>query len=294
MTTFVQLQNEVLQVLYGYGLSQPRATRLNGAVDGAVTAFTVSSAADLEQGVAEVDSELVFIESVDKGSNIATVIRGYLGTTAAAHADAAILTMAPVWPRSRVASAINDTIQSMYPALFGVAQTQFTFNPVITTYSIPSEAEKVLRVTADLNGPSLEQQVVHRYSFDSVAPTDEWATTNTLSLHESVTPGKTITVTYLKALTALVADGDALTTSGLRETAKLAVIYGTCAQLLAFMDISRLPVDTAQADEYDSKNQIGMAARLSGQLQLRYDLELERERKRLRATTPVAINMRTR
>ena len=294
MTTFVQLQNEVLQYLYGYGLAQPRATRLTAGVDNDDTAFSVSSAADLEQGLAEVDSELVFIESVDRGSNIATVIRGYYGTTAAAHSVNAILTMAPTWPRTRVASAINDTILAMYPTLFGVAQTQFLFNPVVTTYSVPSEAEKVLRVTADLNGPSKEQQVVRRYSFDSVAPTDEWVTTNTISLHESVTPGKTVTVTYLKSLTALAADGDALTTSGLRETAKLAVVYGACAQLLAFMDVSRLPVDTAQADEYDAKTQVGMASRIAGQLQLRYEMELEKERKRLRATTPVAITMRTR
>ena len=294
MTTFAGLQNEVLQYLYGYGLSQPRATRIPGAITDITTVISVSSATDLEQGVAEVDSELVFIESVDRGSNIATVIRGYLGTTAAAHSAGAILTMAPTWPRTRIASAINDTIQAMYPTLFGVAQYQFTFNPSVTTYSVPAEAEKVLQVSADLNGPSKEQQIVRRYSFSSVSPTGTWPTTNSITLQESVTPGRTVTVTYLKSLTAFVSDSDTFAVTGLRETAKLAVVYGTCAQLLAFMDVARLPVDTAQADEYDAKTQVGMASRIAGQLQLRYELELEKERKRLRATTPVAITMRTR
>ena len=294
MTTFRSLQDEVLQYLYGYGLAQPRATRLIAGIDNVATDISVSSAADLEQGLAELDSELIFIETVDRGSNIATVIRGYYGTTAAAHSSGAILTMAPTWPRTRVASAINDTILALYPTLFGVAQTQFTFSPAVTTYAMPVEAEKVLQVTADLNGPSREQQIIRRYSFSSVAPLDDWPNTNTITLMESASPGRTVTVTYLRALTALVNDSDAITASGLRETAKLAVVYGTCAQLLAFMDVSRLPVDTAQADEYDSKNQIGRASQLSGQLQLRYDLEVERERKRLRATTPVAITMRNR
>jgi len=294
VTTFADLKNEVLQNLYGYGLAQPRATRLVGSVDNAVTQFTVSSAADLEQGLAEVDSELVFIESVDRGSNIATVIRGYFGSTAAAHSADAIFTMAPTWPRTRVASAINDQILALCPTLFGVAQTQFTFTPAVTTYSMPAEAENVLRVTADLNGPSREQQIIRRYDFNSVAPTDDWATTNTITLHESASPGRTVTVTYRKQLTALVNDSDAITVSGLRETAKLAVVYGACAQLLSFMDTSRLPVDTAQADEYDSKNQIGLASRIAGQMRAYQALEVEAERQRLRTATPVAIRMRNR
>jgi hypothetical protein len=294
VTTFANLQDEVLRYLYGYGLSQPRATRLTAGVSNSVTAFSVSSAADLEQGVAEVDSELVFIESVDRGSNIATVIRGYLGTTAATHAANAVLTMAPTWPRSSVGRAINDVILSLYPTLFGVAQTQFTFTPSVTTYALPADAERVLKVTADLNGPSLEQQMVRRFDFNSVAPTDDWPNTNTITLMESVSPGRTVTVTYQKALTELVNDSDAITVSGLRETAKLAVIYGACAQLLSFMDASRLPVDSAQADEYDTKNQIGMATRIAGQMRAYQALEVEAERQRLRAATPVAIRMRTR
>jgi len=294
MTTYRNLQDEVLQYLYGYGLSQPRATRLTIGIGDSPTQFTVSSAADLEQGLAEVDSELVFIESVDRASNIATVIRGYFGTTAASHSTNAIITMAPTWPRTRVASAINDVILALYPTLFGVAQAQFTFTPSITTYSMPAEAENVLRVTADLNGPSKEQQILRRYDFNSVAPLDDWATTNTITLMESASPGRTVTVTYRKQLTALVNDADAITVSGLRETAKLAVVYGACAQLLSFMDTSRLPVDSAQADEYDSKNQIGMASRIAGQMRAYQALEVEAERQRLRATTPVAIRMRNR
>jgi hypothetical protein len=294
VTTFRNLQDEVLQYLYGYGLSQPRATRLSLSATDTDTQFTVTSAADLEQGLAEVDSELVFIESVDRASNIATVIRGYFGTTASSHAANAVLTMAPTWPRVRIASAINDVILSMYPTLFGVAQAQFTFTPSVTTYALPAEAERVLAVSADLNGPSMEQQAIRRYSFSSVAPTDDWPNTNTITLQEPASPGRTVTVTYAKQLTALANDADAITVSGLRETAKLAVVYGACAQLLAFVDVARLPVDSAQADEYDSKNQIGMASRISGQLQLRYDLELDKERKRLRAATPVTISVRKR
>ena len=149
-------------------------------------------------------------------------------------------------------------------------------------------------MTADVNGPSREQQQVRHYQFNSVAPVDDWESTNTISLHEAVSPGRTVTVTYLKAPSPLTADSDPLTASGLRDTAKLAIVYGACSQLASFMDTARLPVDTAQADEYDDRNPVGIASRVAGQLYLRYTTELEAERKRLRATTPVTISMRKR
>lgn len=297
MTTFRQVQDEVLLTLHGYGLAQPRASFLTAEVSATALALPVTNAADFDMGLAEVGSELVFVESVDRSTNTITLSpdgRGYYGSTAASHASGARVTFAPTWPRSRVAQAINDTILGTHPTLFGVAQTQFAFTPSVTTYSLPAEVERVLSVTADVNGPSREQQIIRRYSFSSSAPTDDWATTNTLTLQEPASPGRTVTVTYAKRPSALALDADALTTSGLRETAKRALVYGACAQLVTFMDVSRLPVDSSTADEIDDRNSPGMASRIGNQLQLRYEMELEQERQRLRAATPIAISVRTR
>lgn len=297
MTTFLEIQNEVLQTLHGFGLEQPRAAFLSAAINSSVTTFTVTSGADVEQGLAEIDGELIYIESVDRDTGVVTLSpdgRGYYGTTAASHLISARVTIAPTWPRNRVKAAINDVIQSSYPTLYGVAQTQFTFVPSITTYSLPAEAEGVLRVTADLNGPSMEQQVINHYDTNFVAPSDDWATTNTISLHQAVTPGRTVTVTYTKQPSALSADADALTTSGLRDTARLMVVYGACSQLTAYMDAARLPVASAVATDETENNGIGMASRVSGQLYLRYQAELESERRRLRETVKPVIRMRKR
>lgn len=299
MTTYRQLQDEILQTLQGFGLDQSRAAFLTEAVTDTALTFNVSAAdaASVQQGLAEIGGESVYIQSVNRTTGAITIApdgRGFYGTTAAAHAANARLVIAPTWPRNRIKSAINDTLTAVYPTLFGVAQTQFAFNPSQSTYSLPTEAERVLAVTADLNGPSREQQQIRKYHFNAVAPTDDWVTTNTISLHEGVTPGKTITVTYAKAPSALSADGDQLTASGLRETAKLAIVYGACSQLVSFADVGRLPVDVAQSDEFTERNQVGMASRVAGQLYLRFQAELEAERRRLRAATPVAIVVKKR
>ena len=98
MTTFKNLQDEVLLALHGYGLSQPRTTFLTAGITSSVLTATVRDASDIDMGLAEIDGELVFIESVDRASSVVTFSpdgRGYYGTTAAAHDADARLTFAP-------------------------------------------------------------------------------------------------------------------------------------------------------------------------------------------------------
>lgn len=298
MTTYKQIQDEVLQLLHGFGLEQPRTCFLSASLSNSALSVTVDDASSVQSGVAEIEGEIVYIQSVNRGTNTVTFSadgRGYYGTTAAAHASGVRVTINPTWTRTRVKGAINDVIVGTYPTLFGVAQAQFTFTPSVSTYAMPADAEGVLSVSADVNGPSMEQQQIRHYAFSSVAPTDDWPNTNTITLQESATPGRTVTVTYRKAPSALVNDSDALTTSGLRETAKSLIVYGACSQLVAYMDLARLPADTATADEYAAQpNSVGAASRISAQLYQRHAMELESERKRLRATTPVTVTMRKR
>ena len=296
MSTFDNLVDDVVQTLYGYGLAQPRAAFLTVGIGTGDLSITVGDATGFEQGVAECGNETIFIESVDYGSNVLTVSpdgRGYGGSTAAAHGLGSRVTMAPVWSRQRVATAVNEAILGTYPTLFGIATTTFVYNPVVSTYQLPTGAERILRVTTDTIGPSAEQLTINRYSFNSTA-NGVFTTGNSITLEQSGSPGRNVNVTYTTAPIEITW-GSAFTASGLAETAKLAVKYGACSNLISFMDSARLPVDTAQADEYDpSRAGIGTASKASAQLYQRYQLELETERKRLRAATPATISVRTR
>lgn len=297
MSTLDSLVDDITQTLYGYGLAQPRAAFLVGAITNSATQIQLDDATGFEQGVAEVGNETIFIKSVDYGSNVLTLSadgRGYYGTTAATHADGARITMAPTWSRNRIATAVNEAILGTYPTLFGVTTTSFTWSPAISTYGLPTPAEKILRVTTDVIGPSQEQVEINRYRFNSVASASAFPTGNSITIEKGGFPGKNINVTYTTAPVSITW-GDAFTLSGLAETAKLAIKYAACSNLLAFMDASRLPVDTAQADEFDpSRNGVGTAMRLSAQFYQRYQVELDTERKRLRAATPATISVRTR
>jgi hypothetical protein len=202
--------------------------------------------------------------------------------------------MAPTWPRSQIADAINETITGTYPTLYGIGQYTFTFNASINTYGIDAAAERVLEVTADTIGPTEEQIHVQRFSFNASAPLTKFPTGKTVTLEKGAFPGRGVTVTYAKQPQAITF-GDDFSASGLNDTAALAVKYGACSALVAFMDTSRLPVDTAQADEYDpSRFGPGTAAKVSGTLYQRYLIEVQNERRRLNASHPLPISLRTR
>lgn len=297
MTTFDQLVSDIQLTLSGYGLAQPRATYLLSSVGAGDLQFSVSDATQFEQGIAEVENELVFIESVDAASNVLTISpdgRGYGGSTAATHAANARVTMAPIWSRNRIASAINETIIGTYPSLFTVDSTSFTMNPAITSYPLPATVQRILRVTTDTIGPSHEQLEIKRYRLNTTATGSNFPNGKSITLEKGGWPGRTVYVTYEAAPTEITF-GDNFTECGLNESAKLCIKYGACSNLTSFMDTSRLPVDTAQADEIDpTKNAVGTAARISSQLYQRYLMELDRERSSLRAITPLPVSVRTR
>lgn len=297
MTTFDELVTDVAQTLYGYGITQPRAGFLTQDALDTDTNFNLGDASNFEQGIAEVGNEIVFIDSVDDASNVLSISpdgRGYAGTLAEDHFEGERVTMAPTWTRRRIAIAVNETIVGTYPNLYGVFTYQFTYNPSITTYEIPSNCDRIIKVTADTIGPSREQLAINRYSFNSAAISSNFESGNSLTLEKGAFPGRNITVVY-RAAPSEIDFGDEFTDCGLAETAKLCVKYGACANLLSFMDSSRIPVASAVADEYDpSRSGVGSAAKTSTQLFQHYLLELENERKRLREIAPVPITVRTR
>lgn len=290
MTTLRGLTDEVLLTLHGYGVAPDGFTYLSGALGATATSVEVADGSNIGLGLIEIDSELMYVNSVS--NNTLTVQRGAYGTEAGVHASGARVVVNPLWPRSRVQDAINDAIEGTYPILYGVGSTSFAVNGVVTTFDLPADCEQVLKVTADTIGPTNEQQSITRYTFNSTA-SDEFASGNYITLGEPVFPGRSVTVTYRKAPTA-IASSDDFTVSGLRTTAEKCVKLAAVSDLVAFMDTARLNVDTAQAYEYDERNSVGAASKLSLQLLQRYELELERERRRLAATTPVPISVRTR
>jgi hypothetical protein len=173
--------------------------------------------------------------------------RGMYGTTATAHADGALMRNEPRFPRAMIAEAINDTILSTYPDLWGGDTTTLTTVVGQISYELPADVEEVLEVSVDSNDGSGMWNGVRVWRFYPNANTTEYATGRALEIRESVASGLTIQVVYKKIPTVLADLSDNITDSGLAESARECLKYGAAARMIGGLMPSRFQESSAQA-----------------------------------------------
>lgn len=292
-TTLTNMIDEVAVNLSGYTFQQDRATHLTSAV----TTTTSTSASPLilnlgstdsvGKGIVEIDEELLWVDSFDRVANTATVSpygRGYLGTTAATHAADSKVTIAPIFPRSSIKRAINDTIRAIGASIYAVKTTEFTFNAAVNTYAFANlDINNIISVSWQTIGPSKEWSPIRRYDFDSSANPTAFGyeltdTVQTITLGEYPVPGRTVRVMYATSPAAFTSNSqDYATQTGLPESTRDVVILGSAYRLLAYLDPARASQVSPQADETDSKRPYGASQTATRQLYTLYTQRLQEE-----------------
>jgi hypothetical protein len=294
MTTFNDMVEEVLINLEGFTLRQDRTTYLTAAIDNNDLTMSLASGDNIGKGIVEIDDELIHLDSVDRSDRSATISpfgRGYRGTTAASHALNTKVTFSPSFPRLSIKRAINDTIRAIYPNIFGVASTTFTYNAAQTTYSLPVNAETVLAVSWDSIGPSGEWIPIRRWRQDPTAASTEYATTNSISIYDSLVPGRTVQVIYTKEPTTLSSTSDVFTTvTGLSESVRDVIVYGAAYRMVSFLDPGRLTFTSPEADQNDTTRQFGAGTNTARYLLALYQQRLQEESQKLNGKYPVRVH----
>ena len=290
MTTFSDLVNDVVFTVEGYGLDLPRTAYLTAAITDTDLTFTVGDASNLAEGLAEIGDELVYIQSVD--TNTATIApdgRGYRGTTAAAHGINDRVTMNPIMPKALVKRKINETIVGVWPTLWGEATTTITADTLSMGFELPADAEEVLSVDHETDEITREWGPVRRWRFESSADSVDFPSGKALFIYQDVSTSADLRVRYRKQPSELT-DGQNLTDSGLRSSARSVIVAGAVWRLISSMDLGRLKVTTATTDMLDEGNPVGSATQLAGYLRRVYERELQDELMRLQVSTPPTIH----
>lgn len=298
MPTFNDMVNEVRSNLQGYTLRQDRLTYLanTGGITASGTSIQVGSSNNLAKGIIEIDDELIWIDSFDKATSTMNVIpagfgRGYGGTDAATHAQYAPVILSPTFPRQNIKRAINDTINSFFPDLWGVGSTTFTFNASQTTYTLPNEAQSVIYASWQTTGSSLEWLPINRWRMDPMANVTTFGTSNTINIYENIQPGRTIQVYYTKEPTVLTDNGDDFATvTGLPASSYDVVILGASYKLLSFIDPGRINLTSAEADLNDSKIPSTAGVGASRYIYALYQQRLKEEALKLQDKFPIRIH----
>jgi hypothetical protein len=294
MTTFNELTEEILINLEGFTMRQDRTTYLTANITNSGLSMALASGDNIGKGILEIDDELIHIDSVDRSDRSAVISpfgRGYRGTTAAAHTLNTKVTFAPSLPRLSVKRAINDTLRAVYPSIYGIASTTFTYNPAQTTYSLPVEAETILAISWDSIGPSGEWIPIRRWRHDPMAATVDYSNGNTITLNEAIVPGRTVQVVYAKTPTPLSADADVFTTTtGLEESSRDLIVYGASYRMASFLDPGRLTFTSPEADANDQTRPFGSGTSTARYLLALYQQRLQEETNRLNGKYPVRVH----
>jgi len=243
----------------------------------------------------QIDNELIWVNSFDRQNLTLQVIpgfgRGYMGTTPSPHAQNAQVILTPTFPVTMIQQALNDTINSLYPKLFGVALTTFPYNAAQIAYPLPDDARDVLYVSWQTPGPSKEWLPTNRWRIDRMANVAAFNTTKTLNIYDKVVPGRTVQVYYSVIPNNLTNAGDDFATvTGLPESSRDVVTLGAAYRLLSYIDTGRINLSSAEADLADTKLPSTAGASASKYVFALYQQRLQEESVKLQDRFPIRVH----
>jgi hypothetical protein len=297
MPTFSQMTSEVQSNLQGYSLRQDRITWLATAGGISATALTIKigSADNLAKGIVQIDNELIWVNSFDRQTltlNVAPGFgRGYMGTTPSPHAENAQIILTPTFPITMIQQAINDAINSLYPKLFQVSSTTFTYNAAQIAYGLPDDARDVLYGSWQTPGPSKEWLPINRWRIDRMANVPAFNTTKTVNIYEKIVPGRTVQIYYSTIPSNLTNDSDDFAAvTGLPESSRDVVTLGAAYRLLSYIDTGRINLSSAEADLADTKLPSTAGASASKYIFALYQQRLQEESTKLQDRFPIRLH----
>jgi len=295
MATLDSMVQEVRSSLAGYTLRQDRITYLDSAITTTDTAIQVGSADNLAKGIIEIDDELIWIDNFVKASNTLNAApgfgRGYQNTSPAPHAQYSQVVLTPTFPRTMIKQAINDTINSVYPKLWAIYSTTFTFNASQTTYALPDDAENVIYMSWQTTGSSREWLPINRWRQDLMANTPTFNSQKTVNIYENIQPGRTVQVWYAANPSTMDANTDDFAdVTGLPDSCRDVITLGAAYRLLSYVDPGRINLTSAEADLADSKVPGAAGANSSRYIYALYNQRLNDESLKLSDKFPIRLH----
>jgi hypothetical protein len=217
--------------------------------------------------------------------------RGFMGTTPSPHSENAQVTLTPTFPKVTIQQAINDTVNALYPKLFGVSSTTFPYNAAQIAYPLPDDARDLLYISWQTPGPSKEWLPVNRWGLDRMANVSAFNTNKVVNIYDKVVPGRTVQVYYSIIPNTLTnSNDDFATVTGLPESSRDVVTLGAAYRLLSYLDTGRINLMSAEADNADTKLPSTAGATASKYIFALYQQRLQEESTKLQDRFPIRVH----
>jgi hypothetical protein len=285
------LTEEILSNLQGFTAAPDQVTALLADMTETDATLRVADSTGVSSGILEIGDELVWATAFDVASGNVTLLpkgRGWRGTTPAAHPKGETVTISPNVPRQVVIREINNQIEALYPTLFGIKTTQFVHDdPLKNAWPLPADAEAVFDVRfQDFLG---NWERVRNWEVEFSTDT-ALSSTGTAVRIGNVPIGYPVQIVYGTRPSPMTTPESTLADTGLQRGAKDLLVLGTLARILPMLDVSRLAVQHAAADELATPRPLGSASALADKFAKQYTQRLTEERRILNDRYPARIH----
>ena len=194
--------------------------------------------------VIEINAELMYVLQV--ASTTISVLRGYGGSTAAAHTANDIVRVSPKFPTNRIISSLNDDLADLSApgqGLFQMKTTSFTYNAGVDGYNLEgvtsAEIDSIYSVTYADIGTEAAEPDVSSWRLRRNRDTASFSSGLALILYTGAWPGQKITVMYKSPFTSITDGTTARSTVGLATTAYDLPPLGAAMALMTTTPIRR-------------------------------------------------------
>lgn len=284
MTTVSQMVDQVSAMLHSYTGTLESNTYLTDAMAIDDLVVNVAHPSYINRGLIEIGDELMHVASVgDTSATLMPFGRGVMNSVPMPHALNDRVTNDPFFPRSQIFEALKRCIQGIQLDLYVVNTTTLTYSTSQTTYEVPAATVRVLEVQYEVVGPSREWVNVRGWDLDQNASTDSG---KAIVLHECIQPGRTVQIVYASELTVPSTVSQDLSAVGIPEWMQSVILYGTCWEMVQFMEPQRLNLRSVEQRTQAANDPAGAASNVAKQLYAMYQLRLDNARKRLLTTHP--------
>ena len=293
MITFGEMTSQVQAHLRSFVRDQEQSTHLVKPTTLTDETLYVADATLVSRGRIEIDSELIWVDRMNRAENSLTIPpygRGMDGTDANEHAAGTRVIIAPLYPRKFLQDTLNQVIRQMGSTLYGVEDiTDDEGKPPMTrwdggfTYEMPSFVRDVLSVKVD--DPQYDNDAVtwlRDWTFDKNAPQSVSNTGKALYLYDDWIPADLeLNITVSRDPVILTGDGQFFSETTLPASCEDIPVLAAAVRLLASSDSYSVQTRAVEAATISSKVPVGAAQEQSKYLQALYMQRMDEERMRL-------------
>jgi hypothetical protein len=294
VTTAGDLVEETLGLLESYSLDEEQSATLSADIGSADLTFTVNDArgiaTGLSPGIVEIDSELFYVSSVD--DTTATVEpwgRGYKKSTAAAHTAGSRVVSQPLFPRHLVLTALNETLNRVFPDVFAVKQTDKTVTVPVITYDMPDDTQWILEAAWQVPNGMQYWKSCKRVR---LSPTSGISGLGdiTADVADCMYPGAPLRFIYAASPVEFTSEADDWSVCGLHDGMKDVIKYGAAVSPTISSELSRLQMATVEQQDRAKVVSESAALTTSRLLDQMFQQRLMEERKTLQRLYPPRVS----